>query len=197
MDDEPHPVLARYEDAYQYQNIFGPLVKLEADYDKKMKESQTQDGVTVRWDMGLNKKRIAHFLFPKADNGRGLGLNSNMEELRLVPGDELRLRYPGDATHPQWQCVGHVIKIMSIIWNNLSSNNSDEEVSLELRSNQGVPVDVTHNFSVDFVWKSTSFDRYAFLVCRFDVYQNASCNEDFCCGRDFCQWIHLSPVIGT
>ncbi len=30
----------RYEDAYQYQNIFGPLVKLEADYDKKMKEAQ-------------------------------------------------------------------------------------------------------------------------------------------------------------
>jgi regulator of nonsense transcripts 1 len=39
VDDEPHPVLHRYEDAYQYQNIFGPLVKLEADYDKKMKES--------------------------------------------------------------------------------------------------------------------------------------------------------------
>ena len=32
--------LCRYEDAYQYQNIFGPLVKLEADYDKKLKESQ-------------------------------------------------------------------------------------------------------------------------------------------------------------
>lgn len=32
----------RYEDAYQYQNIFGPLVKLEADYDKRLKESQVQ-----------------------------------------------------------------------------------------------------------------------------------------------------------
>ena len=32
----------RFEDAYQYQNIFGPLVKMEADYDKKMKESQTK-----------------------------------------------------------------------------------------------------------------------------------------------------------
>ena len=26
----------QYEDAYQYQNIMGPLVKLEADYDKHM-----------------------------------------------------------------------------------------------------------------------------------------------------------------
>jgi hypothetical protein len=30
----------RYEDAYQYQNIFGPLVMMEAEYDKKLKESQ-------------------------------------------------------------------------------------------------------------------------------------------------------------
>lgn len=63
------------------QNIFGPLVKLEADYDKMTKEAQSKDGITVRWDMGLNKKRVAWFLFPKDDN-----------ELRLVPGDELNLR---------------------------------------------------------------------------------------------------------
>lgn len=40
VDEEPQHVLLRYEDAYQYQNILGPLVKLEADYDKKLKESQ-------------------------------------------------------------------------------------------------------------------------------------------------------------
>lgn len=48
VDEEPQHVLLRYEDAYQYQNIFGPLVKLEADYDKKLKESQVmcvQEGV--------------------------------------------------------------------------------------------------------------------------------------------------------
>lgn len=42
VDEEPQHVLLRYEDAYQYQNIFGPLVKLEADYDKKLKESQVK-----------------------------------------------------------------------------------------------------------------------------------------------------------
>lgn len=36
------PLLLRYEDAFQYQNLFAPLVKLEADYDKRMKESQTK-----------------------------------------------------------------------------------------------------------------------------------------------------------
>lgn len=61
--------MLRYEDAYQYQNVFGPLVKFEADNDKKTKESQTQDNITVHWDIGLNKKRTATFIFPKANDG--------------------------------------------------------------------------------------------------------------------------------
>lgn len=55
------PVLLKYEDGYHYQNIMAPLVKLEADYDKSSKDSQGQDGLSVRWDQGLNKKRIAMF----------------------------------------------------------------------------------------------------------------------------------------
>ncbi|CAA6673842.1 unnamed protein product [Spirodela intermedia] len=147
VDDEPQPVVLKYEDAYQYQNVFAPLVKLEADYDKMMKESQSKDNLTIRWDIGLNKKRIAYFVFPKEDN-----------ELRLVPGDELRLRYSGDAAHPAWQSVGHVIKL-----------TAQEEVALELRANQGVPVDLNHGFSVDFVWKSTSFDRMQGAMKTFAV----------------------------
>ncbi|XP_022737002.1 regulator of nonsense transcripts 1 homolog [Durio zibethinus] len=147
VDDEPQPVALKYEDAYQYQNVFAPLIKLEADYDKMMKESQSKDNVTMRWDIGLNKKRIAYFVFPKEDN-----------ELRLVPGDELRLRYSGDAAHPAWQAVGHVIKL-----------TAQEEVALELRVSQGAPVDVNHGFSVDFVWKSTSFDRMQGAMKTFAV----------------------------
>eukprot|EP00854_Cymbomonas_tetramitiformis_P006173 gene6173-7402_t len=147
VDDEPQPVALRYEDAYQYQNVFGPLIKLEADYDKMMKESQSKDGITVRWDLGLNKKRVAYFLFPKEDN-----------ELRLVAGDELRLRFPGDSMHSPWQCIGHVVKLAAT-----------EEVGLELRSNQNVPTDITVGFSVDFVWKSTSFDRMQVAMKTFAV----------------------------
>ena len=54
-------VPSRFDDGYNYQNIFGPLVKLEADYDKKVKESQTQENIDVRWHIGLNKKTIAYF----------------------------------------------------------------------------------------------------------------------------------------
>ncbi|KAG2637103.1 hypothetical protein PVAP13_2NG499900 [Panicum virgatum] len=147
VDDEPQHVVLKYEDAYQYQNVFAPLIKLEADYDKMMKESQSKDNVTVRWDIGLNKKRVAYFVFPKEDN-----------ELRLVPGDELRLRYPGDSSHPTWQSVGHVIKL-----------TAQEEVALELRASQGVPTELSVGFSVDFVWKSTSFDRMQGAMKTFAV----------------------------
>eukprot|EP00850_Spirogloea_muscicola_P006406 SM000030S11415 [mRNA] locus=s30:550389:559550:- [translate_table: standard] len=147
VDDEPQPVALRYEDAYQYQNVFGPLVKSEADYDKVMKESQSKDAITVRWDVGLNKKRVAYFMFPKEDN-----------EIRLVPGDELRLRFTGDSSHDPWQSVGHVIKLTAA-----------EEVALELRSGQGVPLDCSHGFSVEFVWKATSFDRMQHAMKSFAV----------------------------
>ena len=30
-----------------------------------MKESQSKENLTVRWDIGLNKKRVAYFVFPK------------------------------------------------------------------------------------------------------------------------------------
>ncbi|EPY79917.1 regulator of nonsense transcripts 1 [Camelus ferus] len=175
VDEEPQHVLLRYEDAYQYQNIFGPLVKLEADYDKKLKESQTQDNITVRWDLGLNKKRIAYFTLPKTDS-----------DMRLMQGDEICLRYKGDLA-PLWKGIGHVIKVpdkegLPPQYPNAGSSerlltrvklNSvadyGDEIAIELRSSVGAPVEVTHNFQVDFVWKSTSFDRMQSALKTFAV----------------------------
>lgn len=115
-----------------------------------MKESQSKDNVTIRWDIGLNKKRIAYFVFPKVFSCKipynffvrltiwvlevlhpfqfcqyvsflnilfCVGLLQEDNELRLVPGDELRLRYSGDAAHPAWQSVGHVVCLFSIVHN--------------------------------------------------------------------------------
>ena len=89
MYDVGDTVGCRYDDAYVYQNVFGPLIKLEADYDKSLKEAQARENVTVRWDVALNKKRIAHFVFSKDDS-----------ELRVMPGDELKLKHlcPGWLT---------------------------------------------------------------------------------------------------
>ncbi|MDP2438814.1 MAG: DEAD/DEAH box helicase, partial [archaeon] len=146
MPEEQHPVLLRYETAFQYESIFEPLIQLEAEYDKKLKESQTQTNVTVRWDRGLNLKRVAYFLLPR-----------NEGELRLVPGDELRLRHPGDNFREPWMSLGHVIKLQG------------EEIALELRSSAKTPIDITHNYCVEFVWKPTSFERMLHAMHMFAV----------------------------
>ncbi|GFZ00872.1 RNA helicase [Actinidia rufa] len=156
VDDEPQPVVLNMRLLWrscnnvsesllmyfplQYQNVFAPLIKLEADYDKIMKESQSKDNLTIRWDIGLNKKRIAYFVFPKEDN-----------ELRLVPGDELRLRYSGDAAHPAWQSVGHVIKL-----------TAQEEVALELRASQSTSFDRMQGAMKTFAVDETSVSGYIY-----------------------------------
>lgn len=152
--------MTRYEDAYQYQNIFGPLVKIEADYDQRMKEAQGETDVTVRWDMGLNQKRLASFCMPKLESG----------EVRLAVGDELRLKLVGagmkgwatmgGADDKLWEGVGSVIKV---------PNSDSEEVCVELRRSDNVPTDCTHGYVVDFVWKATSFDRMQVAMKTFAI----------------------------
>lgn len=152
IDDEPAPVLLRYDDAYQYQNVFGPLVKIEADYDRKLKESQSQDNLIVRWDFGLNNKHLASFVLPKLELG----------DVKLAVGDEMRLRYQGELRQ-HWEGVGYVIKI---------PNNQSDEVTIELRArgdHKSVPTECTHNFTADYVWKATSFDRMQHAMKTFAI----------------------------
>jgi regulator of nonsense transcripts 1 len=149
LEDAAQRVLLQYDDAYQYQNIMGPLVKMEADYDRKMTEAQTQDDVVVRWDVGLNQQRLAWFVLPKYELG----------EVRLAVGDELRLKYRGEL-RKHWEGEGHVIKI---------PNSHSDEVAIELKHGNDAPIQCTHNFSVDFVWKSTSFDRMQLALKTFAI----------------------------
>ncbi|KAG2740858.1 hypothetical protein P692DRAFT_20822453 [Suillus brevipes Sb2] len=87
--------------------------------------------IQLRWDVGLNQKRVAWFGLPKLESG----------EVRLAVGDELRLRYQGEL-HKAWDRVGHVIKI---------PNNISDEIRLELRRTEGVPTDCTHKFAADLM----------------------------------------------
>lgn len=155
IEDEPHPVLLKYDDPYQYQNIFGPLVKMESDYDKKLKEAQSEDGIQVRWDVRLNNKHLASFELHKIESG----------DVKLAVGDEMRLRYKGEL-RPPWEGVGYVVKI---------PNNQSDEVKLELRKsgNDKVPTECTVNFSVDYVWKATSYDRMQHAMATFAVDDNS------------------------
>lgn len=64
-EENPVPVSLRYEDGYHYQNVFGPLVKMESDYDKGLIEAQRKENVAVRWELALNKKHVGYFVFPR------------------------------------------------------------------------------------------------------------------------------------
>ena len=157
-------------------------MKIEADYDKKMKESQTENDITIRWDMGLNQKRLAWFNMPKLESG----------EVRLAVGDELRISFVGavntglggmkglqvlhkvgqSTSENSWNGEGSVIKIPNselVCRSQLTWTDVSDEICLELKRNDGVPTDCTHGFSVDFVWKATSFDRMQAAMKTFAV----------------------------
>lgn len=149
VDEEAQPTLLKYEDGYHYQNILAPLVKLEAEYDRKMKENQKQENLNVRWDKSLSNKRIALFQFPTREES----------ELRLVVGDELRLRLDSASARlygKEWSDTGHILRI------------EDGEISLEIRGIVA-PTTITEGYIAEFIWKSTSFDRMQNALKTFAV----------------------------
>jgi hypothetical protein len=52
----------------------------------------------VRWDTAINKRRLALFYFPQDD-----------VEVKLLPGDELRLRHKAAGAKGVWEGTGHVV----------------------------------------------------------------------------------------
>ena len=149
VDAEIQPSLEIYEDGYHYQNIIAPLINLEADYDRKMKDAQKQEGLSVRWESGLSKRKIAVFRFPGRDES----------ETRLVLGDELKLSLgPTSARQygKPWEAVGSVLRI------------DESEIELTMRSND-VPAEIQDGYVVEFVWKSVSYDRMQNALKTFAV----------------------------
>eukprot|EP01042_Synura_sphagnicola_P001073 gene1073-1209_t len=114
-----------------------------------MKENQKQEDISVRWEVGLSKKRIAVFKFPGRDEN----------ELRLVTGDELKLKLDAGAARlngASWEGTGHILRLV------------DGEIYMEMRSSN-VPVDITEGYIAEFVWKSTSYDRMQAALKNFAV----------------------------
>lgn len=68
--DHVDHVLITYEDAQHFQRVYCPLVTLEAEYDKKMKESQAQQNIEIKWDLSLGRKRLMHFKKASAGSKR-------------------------------------------------------------------------------------------------------------------------------
>jgi regulator of nonsense transcripts 1 len=139
VEAEPDAVLVTYDDALHYKKIFDPLIKLEADYDEKLKGSLKKENVQVAWDMGLAGRHIVKFTTNFVTDG----------DWKLDKGTEVQVTYPGDAKHDKWEAVGEVVRI-----------NLEEGVVVSLKNNgQTPPVDQTLGFSVQMVWKPVTFDR--------------------------------------
>ena len=149
-EEEMAPTLLQYEDGFHYQNILAPLVKIEADYDRQIKESLTEESIAVRWDKSLAGKNIATFSFHRMA----------VEQSRIMIGDELRLKLGEGAQYlfgKQWEGVGYVKDIM------------DGEVELELRSAGNVPDQIHDDYVVEYIWKSTSYDRMQNALKTFAI----------------------------
>ena len=145
------PALRAYEDGFHYQNIQAPLVKMEADYDRQMKESLTEETVSVRWEKSLSGKQLAYFSFHRAVAA---------EQTRIVIGDELRLKLSPGAEFlygRPWEGVGYVQHML------------DGEICLELKTSQSVPDQIHDDVLVEYIWKSTSYDRMQNALKTFAV----------------------------
>ncbi|KAG0686641.1 ATP-dependent RNA helicase, partial [Pichia californica] len=135
------PILMRYTDPYQYQRSFAPLVKIEADYDKAMKESRGLNYISIDWSLSLNGKNLASFYFSTSDS----------TDLKVAVGDEMILRYDGPELNEPWEGRGYIIRL---------PDSHQEEYTLEMISTKNKPpIHILNRFTAEFVWKGISYER--------------------------------------
>lgn len=143
------PLLLRYDDAFEYQRCFSPLVKAEAEYDRKLKESQKQDNVTVTWDLGLSKRHLVSFFLSKID----------LSDLKISVGDGIKISHDGLGTTKPWEAMGYIVKV---------PDGTSEEVTVELKAGTtNAPTKDTTNFSIEFLWSNTTYNRIQAALTRF------------------------------
>uniref|UniRef100_A0A7S2RGG5 Upf1 domain-containing protein n=1 Tax=Mucochytrium quahogii TaxID=96639 RepID=A0A7S2RGG5_9STRA len=166
-----------YEDGYSYQNIYSPLVNLEAECDRDMKDNLKQENVCVTWKTSVANKGVATATFKPG--------TSMTEGGRLAIGDELRLNLgkhvvdgsffnkallisankkkmrgaPDSKKKKDWDQSGTIIHI-----------DDDDTITLEFRGSAGsIPTHIESGFQVSYVWKPITFDRMQNAMTKFAV----------------------------
>lgn len=131
-----------YFTTQRYMSIYKTMVEKEAEYDKEMKEAQTKNVVSIRWEWSSTKKRIAYFNIPREDN------------VKTLVGDEIKIKYlEGESKELTWEARGYIVKISR------ADADNAEEVACELKTVTSVPTESWKKFTIEFVWKPTSFNR--------------------------------------
>eukprot|EP00834_Sanchytrium_tribonematis_P007907 NODE_802_length_3815_cov_0.343649.p1 type:complete len:399 gc:universal NODE_802_length_3815_cov_0.343649:1885-689(-) len=152
------PILPKYESGSEYKEILTPLIQAEADYDKILKEMSSQDNISINW----RSPHLAEFQLSKFD------------ELKLNLGDDLKITYHGELSKI-WEGYFTVIEL---------PHNTNNYIVAEFKSmpkkernpnyQHGNPqVTLTECYKVEFVWKSTSFDRMQYALRDFVSFRNA------------------------
>lgn len=78
----------------------------------------------------------------------------------MSAGDELQLKHTcAGPNFKPWQGTGTVIKL----------DEASEEVVLEMKGGSKAPTDTTVDYTVEYLWKSTSFDRMQRALKTFVV----------------------------
>ena len=155
------PVPSCFETGQQYRSIFSPLVKLEAESEHRLRESQASQNVAVRWDLSVSKRRVGYFMFTREEH-----------EAKLAIGDELKIAI--DNFEPKsgqvllmstletvtWEAVGYVVRVLA-----------SEEVCVELKpqfsTSKGPWTHHRPNYQVSFVLKSVTYDRQQSALKNF------------------------------
>ena len=152
LEREPERVRTRYVDAAEFVRVFDVLVHLEAEFDRKLKESQCYDHLSIRWEMNKGEKRhFVTFVLPRS------GTNA-----KFACGDEVLLSHPGTSQHSSWTASGYIVKI---------PNNINDDITIELQptasNHSAPPTDITTQFKLEFVWKATTYDRMRHALHEF------------------------------
>ncbi len=195
VDDEVLPVERTYEDGFHYQEVFKPLVQMEADYDKEMKSNMREDNVSLQWRTSEVSGRISAVLhFSPAMS----------ESLRITIGDELKLTLsknliPDSTAHKELMIMaptakggkdgggkgGEIKGRANLVaaggrkkdWEGTGTvvhlSDVSNEIILELRTKDRAPTHVTSGFELQFVWKAITFERMQSALQKFAVDDNS------------------------
>lgn len=138
------PVLLRYYNGVEYQNALAPLVDAEANCDKNLRESQALEHILVEWGVSQSGSTTASFVLSNYEHGN----------LMVAVGDEIVLHL-----RQEWTGQGRIVRMPS---------SHQEEFTLELGAcPQPPPTSITTGFTVEFVWKGTTYTRMQKALRKF------------------------------
>ena len=140
---------------------------MESEENRRLKENSVVENLAVTWEKSLGGvKRVAVF--------SARPFNDMDSDTTPTPGDELVLKLDEDSAKVEniksiknedgtvgygWSGKGKVSRV----------DDEEEMVYLEMSTNKDVPFKVTETYSVEFVWKSTTYDRMQHAMKTFAV----------------------------